>query len=917
MSNAARALVQAGIAQGIRPEAIIAAAQECLARSPAQPTLVPSHGSDSAHPHGWLEANRVEEPNLAVKLSTTTAVAPAPPRISGLSRYDDLGLIGMGGMGEVRRVRDRRLGRQLAMKTLRVGALQHPSLMARFLEEAQATAQLQHPGIVPIHDLGELVDGRLWFSMKEVSGKTFGEVIAEVHAVSSTSWRAAPSGWTLRRLIDALRQVCEAVGYAHSRGVVHRDLKPDNIMVGMHGEVMVLDWGLAKVLGRPDLAAGMLDPVKTDRSRDSVHRTQLGQVAGTPAYMSPEQALGKVDQITARSDVYALGALLYEVLSGVSPYTGNSAHAVLNQVRSGPPALLRGAASPLDSFGFAFDLPSNIEGSRRPSLPPSLVAACERAMARSPEERFASAAELAQQLQAWLDGAKRRTEARAVVDRAKSKHREVNELLQQATVLRKEAAALLKEVEPWRPEEAKQPGWRKEDEAEALERRSELVGLEVESLLRGSLTHAPALPEAHAALAARYRAEHAVSESAREYAAGAEALLRKHAIALPEEHPDRLGHLKYLTGNGTLTLETRPSGAEVLLHRYVLENRRLVPCFERSLGTTPLRSVELSMGSYLCILKHPDRAEVRYPVSIGRGEHWHGVPPEDEAVFPIPLPAHGELGVDDCYVPAGWFQCGGDPHQERSLSSRRIWVDGRVFRRFPVTNRQYMVFLDSLAAEGRAQEAERLAPRERAGTVDEIGALIYGFNGQHFFLRPDADGDVWDLDHPVVMVDWHGARAFADWEAARTGQPWRLPGELAWEKAARGGDGRYYPWGDSFDPSWACMRGSHRGPMLPMKVGSFSVDVSPYGVRDMAGSMQDWCVDSYAVDGPTAQSARDRSRDAAAHLNASGTREGSKRVHRGGAWNDSASGLRASVRYGNVSYSRYPYLGFRLARSYP
>jgi serine/threonine-protein kinase len=873
-----------------------------------------------------LEDHREDALRHAVTLPTTPAVPPDTPRIEGLSRYDDLGPIGMGGMGEVRRVRDRRLGRRLALKTIHAPALGRPSLVARFLEEAQATAQLQHPGIVPIHDLGTLPDGRLWFTMKEVTGQTFGEVIAEVHAVSGTRWQPAASGWTLRRLVDALHQVCEAVGYAHSRGVVHRDLKPDNIMVGAHGEVLVLDWGLAKVLGRPDLAAeeGELDPVQTDRSRDSAHQTQVGQVAGTPAYMPPEQALGKVDQIDARSDVYALGALLYEVLSGCKPYIGHSAFAVLEQVRRGPPVSLHASRSPVDSLGFGMNLRPDADRPQGPPLPPSLVAACERAMARDPADRFDSAGALAAELQAWLEGAKRQEEARAVVARAEGKGHEAAALRAQAASLRTEAAALLKDVADWQPEADKLPGWEKEDAASVLEKQAELAELEEESLLRGSLTHAPDLPEAHAALAARYRAEHEAAEAARQDTARAETLFRQHLAALPEGHADRAGHLTYLKGDGALTLVTDPPGAEMLLHRYELHNRRLVPRFERSLGTTPLRSVSLPMGSYLCVLQHPERAEVRYPVSIGRGEHWHGVPPEGGDPMPIPLPRPGELGPDDCYVPPGWFACGGDPHQERSLSARRIWVDGHIFRRFPVTNTQYLAFLDALVAEGRTEEALRHAPRERGGTAGAQGALIYGFDGTHFSLRPDADGHVWEPDWPVCMVDWHGAQAFAAWESARTGQPWRLPGELAWEKGARGVDGRFYPWGDGFDPSWACMRRSRRGRMLPGAVGAFPVDESPYGIRDLAGSVQDWCRDAFEETGPPASTARHPSTAKPTGWSTGATQSDAKeapqpsfRVVRSGGWADAAPFVRASNRVKLASSIRNSNLGFRLARPYP
>ncbi|HCH63339.1 MAG: protein kinase [Deltaproteobacteria bacterium] len=929
MSSDAETFIRTGMAQGLELETIIKSAAFLLAQQTQPPPMDPSSAKAVENTEVWWDKRPAQSPTQTPSLPPSSSASANAAHIEGLPRYDVLDLLGKGGMGEVYRVFDRHLKRPLALKVIQSSVLENPELLARFLEEAQTTAQLQHPGIVPIHDMGTLPDGRLWFTMKEVAGKTLTAVISELHSAGRNRRQATTASWTLRRLVEVLQQVCLAVGYAHSRGVVHRDLKPSNIMVGEHGEVLVLDWGLVKVLGRPEreLENGSEAPVQTDRSHAEAHQTQVGMVAGTPAYMPPEQALGQVDQIDARSDVYALGAMLYKVLSGRSPYTGGDATEVLKKVRSGPPEPLQTvvvrAVSPAARLARAV----HARAPMGPALPPSLVAACERAMARTPADRFGSAVELAAELQAWLDGSKRQEEGRAVVSRATGKAPEVMALRQRAAALRAEAAALLREVEPWRPERDKLPGWRKEDEAAALEKRYGLLNIETEQLLQGSLTHAPDLPEAHAALAARYRTEHEAGEHARQDTTRVETLLRHHVAALPEDHPERTAHLTWLKGDGALTLVTDPPGAEVLLHRYVLHNRRLVARFERSLGQTPLQDVPMPMGSYLCILRHPERIPVRYPVCIGRGEHWHGVPPDGQEPLAVPLPRLGTLRPDDCYVPPGWFRCGGDASRERSLPARRVWVDGQVFRRFPVTNRSYIEFLDALVAEGRTEEALQYAAREKAGTTGEQGALIYEFDGQRFSLRCDADGDRWQADWPVCMVDWHGAQAFAAWESSRTGQPWGLPGELAWEKAARGVDARFYPWGDGFDPSWTSMRLSHRDRMAPTPVGAFAVDESPYGVRDLAGGMQDWCEDIYAEDGPPVSSARSTPAGVVGHgLRKPGTAAQEqhtdpagpppKRVIRGGSWYFVASILRAAHRNRVVPTYRHGSLGFRLARAF-
>ena len=229
---------------------------------------------------------------------------PPPSGPLDPNRYEDLGLLGIGGMGEVRQVRDRHLRRVLAMKILQEELVGRPTAISRFVEEAQTTAQLEHPGIVPVHEIGRLADGRVFFTMKEVKGRTLRQVLDR-----------AEQRVGLRRLVSVLHTVCGAVAYAHSRGVIHRDLKPENVMIGAFGEVLVPDWGISKVQGSTDDAK--LTPVISGRTGD--HATRMGSIAGTPRYMAPEQARGDTGSMGPWTDVWALGAMLDELLATVPP----------------------------------------------------------------------------------------------------------------------------------------------------------------------------------------------------------------------------------------------------------------------------------------------------------------------------------------------------------------------------------------------------------------------------------------------------------------------------------------------------------------------------------------------------------------------------------------------------------------------
>jgi serine/threonine-protein kinase len=784
-------------------------------------------------------------------------------------RYRSVRMLAEGGFGQVWQVHDTHLQRTVACKVTHFGVARTHTLRARFEAEARLTGRLQHPGVVPVHDLGTLPDGRLWFTMREVRGQTLGQVLRGVHLASDSGWGTTEQGWSLRRLIQALVTVSEVVAYAHSQDVVHRDLKPSNVMVGAFGQVLVMDWGISKVLdGLEDTQGAPMG------GRPGL--TQAGALLGTPSYMSPEQAAGDPDAHGPWTDVFALGALLYACLRGRPPYVGDA-----------DTAWRRAQAAEYTPLG---------EG---PPVPSELQELLQVTLVAEPGAR-GTAAGFSQALQAWLDGSAKRARARRILEETRPLADQAAGFRVQAAGLRLQAGHVLDGLKPWSPVADKQPGWDLEDQARALEDQAEVAETRFAEGLRRALREDPELTQATDLLADTYRAQLEQAEQRGD----ARAQLQARSLL---EATDTAGrHTAWLSGMGAVSLVTDPPGAEVFLERYEVIQRRLQPVPVRSLGTTPLDRVPLPRGSYRLRIRKPGFDETLYPVQIGRGEHWDGVPPEGGAPTAIRLLPQGTLGEDWCYVPAGWFTAGGDDDAIDGLPSTRVWMEGFLIATHPVTWADYLAYLNRLVdAHGPAAALKR-APRYPA-TERGPGALAVQLDPETG--RPTGLEQRWQdaggPTLPVVLIDWNDARALASDTRSPAGSA-RLLFDLEWEKAARGADGRAFPWGNELDATWTCMKLSHPGRPVPGTVDAFPGDVGVYGVRHLGGSVRELCANGYQRTHPEGRLPRPVA-----------TPDAPWRMLRGGSWLSTEDGCRGASRFVQRPPDRTSSNGVRLGADLP
>ncbi|MFQ5844687.1 MAG: SUMF1/EgtB/PvdO family nonheme iron enzyme, partial [Planctomycetota bacterium] len=751
--------------------------------------------------------------------------------------------IGRGGMGEVFLVTDQDLRRQVAMKVLRTEQGIGREQKLHFVAEAQATSQLEHPGIPPVHDIGIAPDGRLYFTMKLVQGRTLREVLHDL----TLKRREVQREYTLHKLVSVLERVCEPLHFSHERGVVHRDLKPENIMLGDYGEVHVMDWGLARVEGSSE-EHDELERVETARS-DVGLDTQTGAVKGTLPYMSPEQARGEAETLDRGTDVYALGCLLYEILTLQSAFDPSDRELLAKK--------------------HAGDFPDVAARNPRRKVPEPPARICRKAMATDCERRYPTARDLGEALRAWLDGRsereRRHEEAKALGAKGAEAVRGYERLRSEVKAAEDAAGAEARKYKPYQPVSEKRSMIEARKRAEEVEIQLGLAFAEAVKHFEAALIQEADHEPARGALARLWRGRLDDAERRRDPVDTA------YALEMIGRFSDRP-----MEGEGTLALDSDPPGAAVRLFRYVERDGVLVPDEERLLGRTPLEPAALPIGSYLCVVQKEGYRDTRYPVHVARGGRWAGR---------LKLRTDAEIGDGFVYVPGGPFLYGeGKDMQARELSDFAI-------ARYPVTFGDYAEFLQSLDEK----EAKERVPFLRG----EGPSMERGDDGKYRPLPIIVEGAArdWCLERygegferriPVVCVSWHDAQAYCAWKARVTGREWRLPTEEEREKAARGVDGRLFPWGDLQDASLGKCRESREVNPQPEPVGAFPTAESVYGMGDAAGGVWDWTDSWY-----------DETQ--------------SMRVLRGGAWYANPTNLRCTYRISYHPTHRLVISGFRCA----
>jgi len=811
------------------------------------------------------------------------------------TKYEYVGEIAQGGMGRIVSVRDRSLRRRVAMKLL-IAPTGKPlrQQVNRLLAEAQTTGQLEHPNIVPIHEVGVYQNDKYYFTMKLVKGKTLKEVFHQLHKTDAV----ADEQYSLPRLLAIFQQIANGLGFAHSRGVIHRDLKPDNIMIGEFGEVLIMDWGIAKLVQqKPDttradgVSERSFSTEFTGIETQEKDGTVAGTVAGTVGYMSPEQARGEIDKLDARTDIFSLGAMLYQMLAGSPPYN----HSTLKE-------RLRAAAKeePVEPPATRCH---KTKLNRTGKIPREVAAIAMKAIAAKPAHRYQSAKEFFDDIQRYLEGRSVKACPDTVLQRTTKWIRRnrvivrsvlaiicavlltvfgARYLIRRSTVggYTTEAQKIIAAAQAEREQQLQAMSQvSSSDDAYADvnkqrgldsidEKYSARMGQAADYYSR-VFEYDPRNRSAHAALTNIYMEMWRAAQRRNKpelMAAYAQEVARN---AGPDNY--KANYKAEIDGDGKFRLNTHGVVADVFIFRYVETGKwnRLTPVpyrfterkideaalaeaasklrqgidghdgssvyflnvdsnYGHRLGQTPLTLNQMPTGSYLFLLRAPGFEDLRVPVTIPR---------QKDLELNVKMLKKGERPAGFSYVPSVWAKLGGPAAGSKWANHAWKSVDPFFIQTYEVTFGEYEEFLKSLIAQDRAVEARKHLPQD-------FGFYYLKLAGKQ--LIPHSSLTEGWRKWPVRGVSWLDAQTYAQWRSQRDGITYRLPTDVEWEVAARGTDGRRYTWGDIFWPQAVRLpQGYASGPNSKWDPRPFT-DESVFGVWDLTGSQAEWCADEFA-----------------------------------------------------------------------
>jgi serine/threonine protein kinase/formylglycine-generating enzyme required for sulfatase activity/lipopolysaccharide biosynthesis regulator YciM len=729
----------------------------------------------------------------------TPAEAAAERLGQRLGEYRIVREIGHGGMGMVFEAVQESLGRRVALKVMRATSIMDEESVKRFRQEAEAVARLNYPNIVPVYTVGEQ-DGIHYYAMQLIAGVSLAQVIYNLrkglignldpfdprcHPTLSAKDRVATSprpsstpsdarvtkqltektqGTTvvsrrwINTAVEMIAQVADAVEHAHQHGVIHRDIKPSNLLLAEPGKLMLTDFGLARQEGRE-------------------HLTYTGVFLGTPMYVSPEQAMSGRVPVDHRTDIYSLGATLYELLTLHTPYRGGDLHSVLREVVHSEPRSFRKL---------------NVR------LPPDLEVITFKALEKDPARRYPTAREFADDLRRFLNYQPIQarppgpvTRVTRLVQRQKPLFAGIAAAVVLALVLTLVMFFHLRHQQAQRV-----AGFLEQGQAQLQRAADASPDDEAERAVQEALvqfTSALAIDEHNRdALDGRLeahlqRCRRALDRGEFDLALGTVMLLKE--LDRDRAHAAEIAEFEHrAVGDGTWQVETDPPGCRLSVARL---NRQFQAAKPVDLGVTPLASQPIAKGSYVILFTHPEYAEVRLPLQIDRNETKH---------VRLSMVKKADIPPGMVYVPEGGFLYG-DPV---SAQVKKRTLPGFFIDRTEVTGADYEKFVQATNTPPPDSWHGPTCPAE---------------------LRESA----------VRNVSWFHAMEYARWAGKR------LPTEAEWEKAARGADGRNYPWGNRFDQRFCnCRETSARE---GLRVGRYRLGESPYGCLDMAGNVWEWTLD--------------------------------------------------------------------------